>query len=133
MDTLAESLDQAADSLTALSREVPGLAAASSAFAAPPVGAGVSAVPPDGRALGTETGVTNAGRGTRWDAGEGLGLPGRVSRSLQDRWAAALEARTHEAAAAAARLTTLADSVRTTRQAYTETDEAVRRRFTRET
>lgn len=151
MDRLAESLDQAADSLKALSREIPGLAAAPGAFAVPP---GALAVPPVASMIGAagvepveqhggtagepllvtdgadRGGVRVAGSGR--DAADAPGLPGRVGRALHGRWAAVLEARSHEASAAAARLTALADSVRATQRNYTETDQAVQRRFTRE-
>jgi hypothetical protein len=61
------------------------------------------------------------------------GLPGRLGRDLHAHWTAVLDARSHEAAGAAHRLTELAGSVRVTRRHYRETDEAVRDRFERET
>jgi hypothetical protein len=60
------------------------------------------------------------------------GVPGRLGRALYAHWAAVLDARSHEAADAAARLTEVAGSVRTTQRAYVQTDDAVRRRFMRE-
>jgi hypothetical protein len=60
------------------------------------------------------------------------GTPGRLGRALHAHWAAVLEARSHEAATAASRLTEVAQSVRMTRRQYLETDETVQRRFQRE-
>jgi hypothetical protein len=65
-------------------------------------------------------------------ADDGAGLPGRVGRALSERWIAVLDARSHEASAAAARLGEMAGSVRQARRHYAATDEAVERRFTRE-
>ncbi|MFG1605524.1 type VII secretion target [Actinoplanes sp. NPDC049265] len=62
------------------------------------------------------------------DAG---GVPGRVGRSLHAHWAAVLAARAREAADAAARLTDLADSVRTTQHDYTDTDDSAAHQFRR--
>ncbi|SNY70827.1 hypothetical protein [Paractinoplanes atraurantiacus] len=59
----------------------------------------------------------------------GPGLPGRVGRSLREHWTAVVAARAHEASGASARLTAIATSVRATRDAYRETDDAVRRRL----
>jgi hypothetical protein len=61
------------------------------------------------------------------------GLPGRLGRELHAHWQAVLDARSREAAAAAARLTEIAGSVRVTRRQYTETDEAAGGRLLRET
>ncbi|MGK5680393.1 hypothetical protein [Actinoplanes sp. URMC 104] len=107
MDRLADRLDQSADAVTALSRQAPALLVA---FAVP---------------------ATLAASGAPRDAGA-PGLPGRVGRALHDHWAAVVEARAHEASAAAAHLARMADSVRTTRRHYAETDEAVERRFHQE-
>ncbi|MCY1137420.1 hypothetical protein OWR29_05360 [Actinoplanes sp. Pm04-4] len=104
MDDLPDRLDQAADALTALSRDVPALAVAPGAFSAPPPLA----------------------------AAGGPGLPARLGGALHDHWTAVLDARASEASAAAARLAELSRSVRITRQQYAETDEAVERRFQRE-
>jgi hypothetical protein len=60
------------------------------------------------------------------------GLPGRLGHELHAHWTAVLRARSREAATAAAKLTETARSVRTSRQAYTETDELVGRRLRRE-
>ena len=59
------------------------------------------------------------------------GTPGRLGRQLHERWLAVLAARSHEAAAAAAHLCTLAADVRLTGKAYTETDDEVGRRISR--
>ncbi|GAA3937432.1 type VII secretion target [Actinoplanes auranticolor] len=59
------------------------------------------------------------------------GAPGRLGRQLHDRWLAVLAARSQEAAAAAAQLTTLAADVRLTAKAYTETDDEAARRIRR--
>jgi hypothetical protein len=59
------------------------------------------------------------------------GEPGRLGRQLHDRWLAVLTARSQEAAAAAAQLTTLAADVRLSAKAYTETDDEVARRIRR--
>lgn len=61
------------------------------------------------------------------------GLPGRLGRELHTHWTAVLDARSREAAGAAARLAEIAGSLRVTRQHYDETDEAVRDRLRRET
>lgn len=61
------------------------------------------------------------------------GVPGRLGRELHAHWQAVLDARAREAAAASARLTEIAGSVRVTRRQYTETDEAARGRLLRET
>ncbi|WP_250029168.1 hypothetical protein [Paractinoplanes maris] len=65
-------------------------------------------------------------------AADGSGLPGSMGRALHDHWAAVLDARSREASSAAARLGQLARAVRSTRQHYAETDEAVGRRFDQE-
>ena len=59
------------------------------------------------------------------------GAPGRLGRQLHDRWRQVLAARSQEAAAAAAHLTTLATDVRLTGKVYTETDDEVGRRIRR--
>jgi hypothetical protein len=59
------------------------------------------------------------------------GAPGRLGRQLHDRWLEVLAARSHEASAAAAHLTTLAADVRLTGRAYAETDDEVGRRIRR--
>jgi len=115
MDDVAGRLDQAADALTALSREVPTLAVAPGVFAALSVLASVGGGPPAGSV-----------------AVDGPGLPARVGRALHDHWTAVLDARSHEASAAAGRLAEMAGSVRAARREYAETDEAVERRFIRE-
>jgi hypothetical protein len=66
-------------------------------------------------------------------AASGGGLPGRLGRELHEHWAAVVEARSREAAGAAARLADMAQSVRATVRHYDETDDLVRRRLTRET
>jgi hypothetical protein len=60
------------------------------------------------------------------------GLPGRLGHELHAHWAAVLQARSREAATAAAKLSETARSVRTTQRAYEETDELVGRRLRRE-
>lgn len=97
MDDMADRLDHAADTMSAVARDVSVLAVPAAALA----------------------------------AGE-PGLPGRLGRALYAHWSAVLDARSHEASAAAGRLAEMARSVRTTSRQYAETDEAVRRRFTRE-
>ena len=59
------------------------------------------------------------------------GAPGRLGRQLYDRWLEVLAARSREAVAAAAHLTTLAADVRLTAKAYTETDDEVGHRIRR--
>jgi hypothetical protein len=59
------------------------------------------------------------------------GAPGRLGHRLHDRWLAVLAARSHEAAGAAAHLTTLAADVRLTARAYAATDDEVGRRIHR--
>jgi len=59
------------------------------------------------------------------------GTPGRLGRQLHAHWSAVLTARAHEAAAAAARLTDLAEALRETERQYAETDESVGRRVER--
>jgi hypothetical protein len=59
------------------------------------------------------------------------GEPGRLGHELHARWTAALEARSREAFAAAARVTALASAVRDTASAYVETDAAVAGRIER--
>jgi hypothetical protein len=61
------------------------------------------------------------------------GLPGRLGRELHEHWTAVLDARSREAASAAARLADTAQSVRDTLRHYGDTDDLVRRRLTRET
>jgi hypothetical protein len=97
MEHLADRLDQAADTLAAVDRRMPGRGVAAAAFGA-----------------------------------DDAGLPGRLGRALYAHWAAVLDARSHEAASAAARLTEAAVAVRAVRAAYDETDDVVRRRFARE-
>ncbi len=60
------------------------------------------------------------------------GTPGRLGRQLHERWLQVLAARSQEAVAAAARLTSIAADVRLTGKAYTETDDEVARRIRRE-
>jgi hypothetical protein len=60
------------------------------------------------------------------------GMPGRIGHELHTHWGAVLAARSQEAADVAARLTDLAQSVRTTSRDYTDVDEAAGRRFQRE-
>ena len=60
------------------------------------------------------------------------GVPGRLGRQLHAHWQAVLDARAREAADAAARLSELARSIRTTEQKYAEADAAVARRIERE-
>ncbi|MFF5080658.1 hypothetical protein ACFY36_26695 [Actinoplanes sp. NPDC000266] len=57
------------------------------------------------------------------------GVPGRVGRSLHEHWTAIVAARAREAADVSARLTAMASSVRSARDGYRETDDAVRRRL----
>ena len=59
------------------------------------------------------------------------GVPGRLGRQLHDRWLEVLAARSREAAATAAHLTTLAADVRLTAKVYTETDDEAGRRIRR--
>jgi len=63
---------------------------------------------------------------------DGAGLPGRVGRRLHSHWTAVLAARAREAATAAHRLTELATAVRATDADYTQTDESVADRMSRE-
>jgi hypothetical protein len=65
-------------------------------------------------------------------AADEAGLPGRLGRQLHARWAAVLESRSREADRLGARLTEAAVAVRATARGYAETDEAARRRLTRE-
>src|SRR5690349_23762819 len=60
------------------------------------------------------------------------GLPGRLGRELHAHWAAVLDARGREAAAAAHRMSEMAGSIRVTQRRYRETDELVSDRFERE-
>jgi hypothetical protein len=62
----------------------------------------------------------------------GAGTPGRVGRQLHAHWRAVLAARAHEAADMAARLSEMAEALRTTQRAYADADEAVARRVERE-
>ena len=64
--------------------------------------------------------------------GDDAGVPGRVGRDLHARWAAALDARAREAADLAGRLARAAGAVRETVRDYDATDDAVRRRMSRE-
>ena len=64
-------------------------------------------------------------------AADEAGTPGRIGRELHAHWTAVLTARAEEAAATAARLTDLAESVRATTRHYAETDEAAARRLER--
>jgi hypothetical protein len=50
------------------------------------------------------------------------GVPGHLGRDLHAHWQAVLTARSHEAAATAARLAALAEALRTTTQAYADVD-----------
>ncbi|SDT72403.1 type VII secretion target [Actinoplanes derwentensis] len=59
------------------------------------------------------------------------GRPGRIGRALFAGWSAVLAARAREAADASTHLTEMAESVRVSAHAYTETDDLVRRRFQR--
>jgi hypothetical protein len=97
MDHLADRLEEAAEQLTTVDRQMPALTVTAGTFGA-----------------------------------DDAGLPGRLGRELHAHWAAVLRARSREAASAAARLSETARSVRTTRQAYAETDELVSRRLRRE-
>ncbi|HET6480301.1 MAG TPA: hypothetical protein VFG35_09730 [Actinoplanes sp.] len=115
MDHLADRLDEAAETLTALSRDVPSLSVAPHTFGAVPALSGAGGGAP--------------GPGS---AEAGPGLPGQVGQALCDRWTAVLDARGREASSAAVRLAEMAHSVRTTRRRYAETDEAAERRFTQE-
>lgn len=65
-------------------------------------------------------------------AADEAGVPGRIGLELHRLWAAALTARAREAAETAARLTDMAESVRTTDRRYAETDESAARRLERE-
>ncbi|MCO8273354.1 hypothetical protein M1L60_22430 [Actinoplanes sp. TRM 88003] len=156
MDEVADHLDQAADALSALSRDIPTLAVAPGAFAAfaalAAAGDGASsgshqqalgaaathggsradaggASPPSAR---FEPGAASTSGGVGLAAAAGPGLPGQMGRALHDHWAAVLDARSREASVAGARLAEMARSVRATRRHYAETDEAVERRFTQE-
>lgn len=60
------------------------------------------------------------------------GVPGRLGRQLHAHWQAVLDARAREAGEAAARLSELARSLRTTEQRYADADAAVARRVERE-
>ena len=64
--------------------------------------------------------------------GDDAGVPGRIGRDLHARWVAALQARSREAADLAGRLTEAAGAVRETARDYDATDDAVRRRMSRE-
>jgi hypothetical protein len=59
------------------------------------------------------------------------GVPGRLGRDLHARWLAVLDARAHEAADTAARLTDLAQSLRATSNDYADTDDEAARRVQR--
>jgi Excreted virulence factor EspC, type VII ESX diderm len=63
----------------------------------------------------------------------GVGMPGRVGRELHAHWRSVLQARAREAADVAARLSEMAQALRTTQRAYADADEAVARRVERET
>ena len=103
MDDLADRLDRAADTLTAVDKRMPALTVAATVF-----------------------GVSGS------NAAAGAGLPERLGRELHTHWTAVLEARSREAASAAARLADAAQSVRDTPRQYADTDELVRRRLERE-
>ncbi len=60
------------------------------------------------------------------------GVPGRLGRRLHAHWQAVLDARAREAADAAASLSELARSLRTTERKYVEADAAVAHRVERE-
>ncbi|MBY8871840.1 hypothetical protein K7640_08305 [Micromonospora sp. PLK6-60] len=60
------------------------------------------------------------------------GRPGEIGRALHRRWAEATGDRSREAAAAAARLAAAAAAVRAAADRYADTDDAARRRLTRE-
>lgn len=60
------------------------------------------------------------------------GVPGRLGRQMHARWVAVLDARSREAAAAAARLSELAGSLRAAERMYADADEAVARRVARQ-
>jgi hypothetical protein len=61
-------------------------------------------------------------------AADDAGLPGRLGRELHHRWTTVLDARAREAAAAATRLSGLAQAVRAARREYADTDDEVARR-----
>lgn len=63
---------------------------------------------------------------------DGAGTPGRLGREVRAHWTAVLAARSREAAEVADRLAAIAVSVRRTARQYAETDEAARRRISRE-
>lgn len=133
MDDVADRLDQASDTLAALSRDVPTLAVAPAAFAALPAAASSTTTDRGTTPLaaGVPAGARLAAIVPDGDSAS-LGLPGVVGRALHDHWAAVLEARSREASSVAARLGEMARSVRTTRRHYAATDEAVERRFQQE-
>jgi hypothetical protein len=60
------------------------------------------------------------------------GLPGRIGQRLHAHWQAVLTARAREAGAAAAQLSEMARSVRTTERTYAETDDSAADRVRRE-
>lgn len=62
----------------------------------------------------------------------GVGMPGRLGRELHAHWRSVLQARAREAADVAARLSEMAQALRTTQRAYADADEAVARRVERE-
>ena len=59
------------------------------------------------------------------------GVPGRLGRQLHARWLAVLAARSREAAAAGARLSEMAGSLRAAERMYADADGAVARRVAR--
>ena len=64
-------------------------------------------------------------------AADDAGVPGRLGHQLHARWLAVMEARSREAAAASARLSELAGSLRAAERMYADVDEAVARRVNR--
>ena len=70
--------------------------------------------------------------GTAAFGADDAGVPGRLGRALHARWLAVLDARSHEAASAAARLSELAGGLRAAERMYADTDASVARRVERE-
>ncbi|MBM0240438.1 hypothetical protein JNW88_31215 [Micromonospora sp. ATA32] len=60
------------------------------------------------------------------------GRPGEIGRALHRRWTTATGDRAREAGAAAARLSDAAAALRTAADRYADSDDAARRRLTRE-
>lgn len=87
-------------------------------------------------AAGTLTGVGRelAGGGRAYPelGGDGPGQLTQTSRALTEQWWAAIDARAREAAVTADRLADLAAILRTMAAAYTDTDDAARRRHAEE-